>query len=220
MKKTINQYLKSFTAAWGASVTARIKAAKLYAEAANTKQNGVKAQFWMLPGFENWSEAKWSLLYHIGNGDVSPVFIDVDDPSVPISMHTHNLTIQLQEDIFNNGMTVATLTGRTKHLNYNKLQQHHIDLKYKNKKELPEDATFYVERTHQEQLDWLASRERSNVYVRQDGDIQVSHGCRITKQQLISLLSGGPSGNDPIPLGIEAHQVIITRIARRMQNNG
>ena len=219
MAKTTKQYIKSFLAAWGASVVARIKAAKIYAAAANTKQSGVKAQFWMLPGFDNWSEDKWSLLYHIGNNDISPVFIDVDDPSVPISMHTHKIPIPLQEDIFQHGMTVATITGRSKHLRYSKMRQHHIDLKYKNYTQLPADATTCVERTHQEQIAWLESRERSNVYVRGDGDIQVGHGCKITKQQLISLLSGGPSGNDPVPLGIEVLQAVITRLSRR-NNNG
>lgn len=132
MAKTIKQYLKSFQAAWGSSVVARLKAAKIYAAAANTKQTGVKAQFWMLPGFENWTEDMWSLLYHIGNNDISPVFIDVNDPSVPISMYTHKLPIQLQETIFQHGMDVATIVGGTKHISYPQMRQHNIDLKYKN----------------------------------------------------------------------------------------
>ena len=200
MKKTINQYLKSFTAAWGSSVTARIKAAKLYAAACNTKNTEAKAQFWQLPGFEEWTEAQWSALYYIGNSAMSPVFLDVKEPCVPITMVTHHLSVETQEDIYTNGLTVATIIGGTKHISYKYIQSKHIDLAFK-----PCGAP----RTHEEQVKWLKDHERPN-WVIIPGALRVNHACFISSEELFRILD-----SDDSLLGVEALQALITRKTRR-----
>ena len=154
--KSINASLRAFVASWGSSVTSRLRAAKIYADAANSKNTDAKAKFWALPEFANWTQQQWALLYWIGSGVLSPDYLDVHNLAVPLALVHHNVRLEMQEVIVTQGLKLARINGTVRDLPYKLIQQKHIYQVFKDNGE---------ERTVEEQVQWLKDHEKQNVEV-------------------------------------------------------
>ena len=201
MAKSINASLRAFVASWGSSVTSRLRAAKIYADAANSQNTDAKAKFWALPEFKNWTQQQWRLLYCIGSGILSPKYLDVHNLAVPLSLVSNNVRIEMQDHIVTNGLKLARINGTIRELPYKLVQQKHISQCFKDNGE---------ERTVEEQVQWLKDHEKQNVEVLANGNVRIRHACVLTPTDLFNILSDEHS-----PLGPEALMAIVTRQTRR-----
>ena len=144
MAKSINASLRAFVASWGSSETSRLRAAKIYADAANSKDTDAKAKFWALPEFKNWTMQQWRLLYCIGSGLLSPKYLDVHNLAVPLAMVYRNVRIEMQEYIITDGLKLARSNGTIRTLPYKLIQQKHISQVFKdNGEERTIEATVF-----------------------------------------------------------------------------
>jgi hypothetical protein len=198
----IKTSLNAFVSAWGASVTSRLRAAKIYADAANKGNTDAKAQFWALKGFENWTAQQWSLLYAIGSGILSPLFIDAKDLSVPLAMVHKNVRIEMQVQIFKHGLMAAKLDGSVHTIPYKLVHQKHISQVFKDNGE---------ERTVDEQVQWLLENQKENIEPLTNGCWRVRHGCILTPDDIYRIIAH----EDNAPLGAEALIAVATQQARR-----
>ena len=205
MAKTINSALRAFTAAWGSSVTSRLRAAKIYADAANTKDTDAKSKFWQLDGFKHWTEQQWSLLYWIGSGVLSGKFIDAKNLSVPLAFAYRGLSIELQESILENGLRLARVDGTVYTMPFKFVRHNHISQVF------DEEGN---ERSIEEQVQWIRNRERSNYDVLANGNVRFRHACVLTPTDMFNILS-----SEHAPLGVEALMAVITRLSRRVDND-
>lgn len=184
MAKTIKSALRSFVASWGSSVTSRLRAARIYADAANHGDSNAKAQFWRLDGFQNWTPQQWRLLYWIGCGTLSAKFIDVKEPSVPLTMQQHKIPLIMQEHIFNCGLSLACADGSVAVLSYRSIQQHHIEQVF------DENGN---ERTVEEQIAIIRSREKNNLEFLDPGKLRVRHACVLDSTDIYEALKHKPA---------------------------
>jgi len=201
MSKNLNKALKSFVTSWSSSVTSRLRACRIYADAVNTKDLDAKYQFRALPAFKNWSPKQWRLIELIGSGVVSPCYLDYKHPGIPISLANNNVGIEQQEFIFENGLQLADMAGNVKRVALKNLQDHHVCQAFK------PDGT---PRTVEEQIAWLKAHEHDNIVVFDNGVIRIRHACHITPEQLFSILTG-----DCAPLGAEALMAAAAKLAGR-----
>ena len=200
-KRTIKKSLQAFVSSWGHSITSRLRAARIYADAANAGNTEAKAQFWALDGFKHWTAQQWSLLYWIGSGVLSPKFIDSKDLSVPLAFAYKNVRMEMQNMIFDHGLKIANINGTLREIEFKKIHQQHISQAFKDNGE---------ERTIEEQVQWLKDKERKNVEVLENGNIRIRHACILTPTDLFELLCSNPP-----PLGVEALIAAANRQARR-----
>lgn len=198
--KSINASLRAFVASWGSSVTSRLRAAKIYADAANSKNTDAKAKFWALQEFANWTPQQWALLYWIGSGVLSSKYLDVHNLAVPLALVHRNVRLEMQEHIVNHGLQLARINGTIRELPYKLIQQKHITQVFKENGE---------ERTIEEQVQWLKDHEKQNIEVLANGNVRIRHACVMTPTDLFNILS-----SEYQPLGPEALMAIITRQTR------
>lgn len=229
MAKSINASLRAFVASWGSSVTSRLRAAKIYADAANSQNTDAKAKFWALPEFQNWTQQQWRLLYCIGSGILSPKYLDVHNLAVPLTLVNHNVRLEMQDHIVTNGLRLARINGTIRELPYKLIQQKHISQCFKDNGE---------ERTVEEQVQWLKDHEKQNAEVLANGNIRIRHACVFTLDALLDLLRSAINilgstavkaimaiipptelfnflSSEDSPLGPEALMAIVTRQTRR-----
>ena len=211
MAKTLKSYIRSFIACWTSSVASRLRGAKVYADAVNSSDLNAKYEFQSLEGFEKWTPQMWNLLYQIGSGILSPRFLEVKAPSIPLCLGRHSVPISRQEQILGNpesedeaeklgGLDVARINGTTRRVAYKALKVCQINQVFKN------DGT---ERTVAEQVAWLREHNRPNAAVLEDGTIRVYHNCTIRPEQLYQILT-----HQPFPLSSSALMAAATVVAK------
>lgn len=202
--RTIKKSLRAFVASWGSSVASRLRAARIYADAANEGNTEAKAQFWALKGFEQWADQQWSLLYWIGSGVILPELINVKNISVALQFAYRHVRLEMQRQIFEHGLRIANISGVIRVIEFKKIHEQHITQVFK------EDGT---ERTIAEQIAWLKSKQRENIEVLSNGNIRVRHACIILLSKLYEFLC-----SERCPLGAAALMAAANAQARRGNN--
>ena len=213
----IKTSLNAFVSAWGSSVASRLRAAKIYADAAKKGSTETKAQFWALKGFEHWTDQQWDFLYWLGSGRISAKLIDAKNLAVPITMAFRNVRIAMQESILENGLKAARINGTVRTIQYRYIQQKHIRQVFKENGE---------ERTIDEQVAWLRQHEHDNIELLGDGKCRIRHGCILVSEDFVNILSDEKSPLTPedffkilisenAPLGPDALIAAATELARR-----
>jgi hypothetical protein len=202
--RTIKKSLRAFVASWGSSVASRLRAAKIYADAANAGTTETKAQFWALKGFEQWTGQQWSLLYFIGSGVILPEFIDARNISVALQFNYKHIRYEMQQQIFKHGLKIANINGTLRTIEFKRLHEKHINQVFK------EDGT---ERTISEQVEWIKSQQRDNIEALSNGSTRIRHACIITPEKLYEFLC-----SEKCPLGAAALMAAANAQARRGNN--
>lgn len=182
-KPTVKSLIKRFCIIWRTGVEARYKAACVYAEAVNEFDLSAKQAFRELEEFSNWTPMKWSLLYHIGCGNIPKCYLDFNRPSIPLAMRRIGITPDEQERIFMEGVFAADINGKVRCIKLRHLQEKIL-------------TQVWDENGHKrsilQQLKWLQDHQKSNFDVLPDGTIHVHHRCYISPALLVKLLRTKP----------------------------
>lgn len=177
--KTINAVIKRFTVAWRTSIESRYKAARIYAEAANTWDTAARKAFWELDEFKNWTPTQWRLLYKIGSDAVAKCFLDYSRPTIPLALERRGVSVEDQERMYAKGIPVADITGKVKVIKLRYVQEKHIYQVW---------DEYGRKRSIMQQLKYLQDHQQSNFDVLPDGTIHVHHRCYITPATMLKLL--------------------------------
>lgn len=173
-------YVRHFATLWGKSLQQRATACKFYADAVNSGNLLAQVAFQAIDGFTNLRPKQWRLMRLVGSGVIIPEYLDAHDAAVPNCMARCKVSHEDQKDIWNNGLAVGTLSGRTVVKTMDTLQAHHI-------------AQVYIQstgnkRSVQAQVKWLEEHVRPNLEVLDHSVLRVGHACFISKDELANLL--------------------------------
>ena len=203
---TIDYYINKFKHYYAKANAFRVKAAKFYAEACNRNDLQARHAFELIDEFKDWTPKQWRLLYLIGSGVILSEYLDCHNPGIAICMARFGVKFEDQLDIFENGLCMYTITGRTKVVSVERMKECHI-------------AQVFIsggdKRDAEGQMQWLREHVRKSPEVLPGGIIRVGHACHINQEQLVGLLLDPENPPLAPQVLMSCAQTLIHRAERR-----